>query len=99
MKNKLQERALRLVYDDSASFFSELLERDNSFTIHHRNIEKLATEIYKMKHHEASEMSELLSQMNLSYNLLKDIKFCSYNVKKFIMVSRRYHISDQKSEI
>ena len=28
-------------------------------------------------------MSELLSQVNLSYNLRKDIKFRSYNVKIF----------------
>ena len=29
------------------SFFQDLLNKDNSFTIHHQNIQCLATEIYK----------------------------------------------------
>ena len=37
MINKLQERALCLVYNDSASSFSELLEKDSSFTIRYKN--------------------------------------------------------------
>ena len=32
---------------DFNSFFEELLEKDNSVTIHHRNLQKLATEMYK----------------------------------------------------
>ena len=30
--------------------FQELLEKDESFTIHERNLQKLATEMYKVKH-------------------------------------------------
>ena len=45
--NRLHERALRLVYKDSILTFEELLQKDNSFTIHHRNLQKLATEMYK----------------------------------------------------
>ena len=45
--NKLHERALRLVYKDTHLTFNELLRKDNSFTIHHRNLQKLATEMYK----------------------------------------------------
>ena len=47
--NGLHERSLRLVYRDSKSSFEELLEMDDSFTIHHRNLLKLATEIFKVK--------------------------------------------------
>ena len=47
--NKLHERALRLVYNDKSSSFRELLERDNSVTIHERNIQVLLTEIFKVK--------------------------------------------------
>ena len=39
--NKLHERALRLVYDDYLSAFEGLLEKDNSFTVHHYNIQSL----------------------------------------------------------
>ena len=36
--NKLHERALRIVYQDYASSFTELLEKDNSTTIHNRKV-------------------------------------------------------------
>ena len=37
--------ALRLVYKDPLLTFQQLLAKDNSFTIHERNLQKLATEI------------------------------------------------------
>ena len=45
--NRLHERALRIVYSDFKSFFECLLMKDNSFSIHERNIQSLAIEIYK----------------------------------------------------
>ena len=45
--NKLHERALRLVYKNDNLTFQQLLEKDNSMTIHDRNLQKLATEMYK----------------------------------------------------
>ena len=48
--NKLHERALRVVYNNDDLTFQELLEKDNSFTIHERNLQKLAVEMYKVKH-------------------------------------------------
>ena len=45
--NRIHERALRIAYNDYESNFNQLLEKDNSVTIHHRNIQALATEIYK----------------------------------------------------
>ena len=47
--NKLHERALRLVYDDINLSFQDLLDLDNSMAIHHRNIQKLVIEMYKIK--------------------------------------------------
>jgi hypothetical protein len=48
--NRLHERALRLLYKDKSLTFEQLLEKDGSFTIHERNLQKLATEMYKVKH-------------------------------------------------
>ena len=48
--NKLHERALRTVYNNDNLSFSELLARDNSFTIYHKNIQTLAIGIYKCIH-------------------------------------------------
>ena len=43
---KLHERELRLAYDDRKSIFDELLDIGKSVTVHHRNIQVLATELY-----------------------------------------------------
>ena len=43
--NKKHERALRLVYKDNKLAFNDLLELDNSVTIHQRRLQTLATEI------------------------------------------------------
>ena len=48
--NRIHERALRITYKDKSSTFQELLEKDSSISIYHRNIQKLAIEIYKVLH-------------------------------------------------
>ena len=50
--NKLHERALRLVYKNDNATFEELLKIDNSVTVHLKNLQKLATEMYKAKEQE-----------------------------------------------
>ena len=39
-----------MVYDDHDCTFEELLEKDKSFTIHNRNLQKLALLMFKVKH-------------------------------------------------
>ena len=46
--NSIHKRAMRLVYLDFTSSFAELLKKDNSVTIHQRNIQLLAIEMYKV---------------------------------------------------
>ena len=45
--NRLHERSLRIVNSNQSSTFEELLERDEAFSIHHKNTQSLAIEIYK----------------------------------------------------
>ena len=46
--NHIHERALRLVYNDYSITFENLLEKDGSLSIHHRNIHRLAMEMFKV---------------------------------------------------
>ena len=45
--NSIHERALRITYQDNTSTFQELLNKGNSVSIHHRNVQVLATEMFK----------------------------------------------------
>ena len=47
--NRIHERALRIVYRDDDSTFKQLLKKDGSVTIHHRNVQLLAIELFKHK--------------------------------------------------
>ena len=46
--NNLHYRALRMVYRDEISSFEELLTKDGAVTIHHRNLQFLAIEMFKV---------------------------------------------------
>ena len=48
--NKLHERALRLVCDDRWSTPEELVNIDKAVTISHRNLQVLATDLFKVHH-------------------------------------------------
>ena len=71
--NKIHGRSLRIGYDDSKSTFRELLNKDNSFTIHERNIQTLAIELYKVVN---GISSQLMSQV---FPLKKSVKYFSKN--------------------
>ena len=43
----LHERCLRIICNDKQSSFTELLNKGNSVSIHIRNIQRLATEMFK----------------------------------------------------
>ena len=48
--NHIHERALRTVYSDYNSSFYELLDKDETFKIHQKNVQNLAIEICKHLH-------------------------------------------------
>ena len=47
--NRVHKNLLRLLYNDSESSFQQLLAKDNTFTIHETNTQKLMIEMYKAR--------------------------------------------------
>ena len=89
----LYERALRIVYNDHSSTFQDLLLKDNSVSIHHRNIFLLAIELYKAKNNLSFQlMLELLQREEVNYNIhsLKDFSLGSANTSSYGLNSLRY---------
>ena len=67
----LHERCLRLIYSDKKSSYENLLEKDNSVSIHHKNIQALAIEMFKVKHMLCPEITGdiFMERTNNQYNL------------------------------
>ena len=65
--NNIHERVLRLIYNDHEKSFNSILTEYNLKTIHQKNLEFLATEIYKC-------------QKGLSLPIMNDIFFSRQNI-------------------
>ena len=46
--NRLHGRDLRMVYKEHELSFDELLRKDGSVRVHHRNLKEIAIEMYKL---------------------------------------------------
>ena len=62
--NRLQERCLRIIYYNKQSSFETLLVKDGSVSVHIRDLQILATEMYKIKNNIPLIVTELFEQMN-----------------------------------
>ena len=80
--NRIHERALRIAHKDYNSTFQELLSKDNSVSIHHRNLQKLVTEMYKVKHNlSPSIMNQIFTEQQIPYDLRNDCTWASANIR------------------
>ena len=81
--NKLHERALRMVYQDYASSFTELLEKEKPTAIHNRNIQLLSTELFKVKNGlSPAFMNEIfVENVHHYYDLRKKTEFKRNKIK------------------
>ena len=70
--NHIHERALRLVYMDYTSSFTDLLKKDGSVTIHQRNIQLVAIEMFKVKNEICPVIMEGLFHRNTNPKFGRD---------------------------
>ena len=80
--NHIHERALRVVNDDYSSSFKDLPDKHNSVTIHQRNLQQLAIEIFQVKIGIAPMiMNEIFTFVkNNTYNLRSGMHLSRVNV-------------------
>ena len=52
----LYDRCLRLIYNNKNLSYEELVTNDSSVSIHYRNMQALATELYKIKNELSPEL-------------------------------------------
>ena len=72
--NNIHKRSLRVVYDDYESSFLALLEKDDAFTVHERNIQTLAIEVFKVVQGISPKI------MKNVFPIKKEVKYCSKNI-------------------
>ena len=79
--NKLHERALRIAHKNYKSSFDQLLIIDNSFTIHHRNLQRLAIEMFKVRNNLSPKFMETVFPISThDYDLRTNVPFQRSNV-------------------
>ena len=70
--NSLHERCLGMIYNDEISNFEELLNKDNSLSLHHNNIHALSIEMYKVVNDISPNiMNEVFKLRNTPYYNLR----------------------------
>ena len=81
--DRLHERCLRIIYKDKQSSFKELLPNDSSVSVYERNIQYMATEMYKVSNNfSPPHMNEIFEVRNEHpYNLKQNSQFFRLLVK------------------
>ena len=97
--NSIHERALRITYQDNASTFQELLNKDNSVSIHHRNLQVLTTEMFKIYRGLSPEiLRESFVPKTSSYTLCRNDTSENRKVPLFIAALNRYRFKPKNME-
>ena len=84
--NSIHDRALSITYQDQISTFQELLNKDNSVSIHHKNLQAFATEMFKIYRGLSPDVLREIFVSKISlYNL------CTNNTFEIRQVHSVYH--------
>ena len=92
--SKLHERCLRIAYNDKLSSFQNLLDQGRSVSLHTRNLQTLAIEMYKVSRGIAPKIFADIFSCNSRLNC--DLRYQSdFNrplIKSYLMEQKPFHI-------
>ena len=74
----LHEKYLRLIHNDKLSSYEELLEKNGSVSVHHKNIQSLAIKMLQIKHGESPESLAIFLHKQHSITILDKIEILGY---------------------
>ena len=78
---RIQKHAQTIVYKDYVSAFAQLLEKDSSVSIHIRNLQVLATEIFRARNNLSPPIVQnIFRTTELAYSLRRDTIFESHRI-------------------
>ena len=83
---------MRIVYNDFKSSFKNLLEKDGAVSIHVKNLQKLATEMFRISKNFSAPLNELFCQKVNHYDLQNSYELSIANVNSVFhgQASTRY---------
>ena len=91
--NLFHEKALRMIYNDQISSFQELLNKDNSFTVHNFNIQSLAIEMLKVINNIAAAIIDVYVPHVIVPIFAQNLSLLFQVYVQFIMVKNLYSIT------
>ena len=91
--NLFHEKALRMIYNDQISSFQELLNKDNSFTVHNFNIQSLAIEMLKVINNIAATIIDVYVPHVIVPIFAQNLSLLFQVYVQFIMVKNLYSIT------
>ena len=92
----LHDGCLQLIYSDKKLFYENLLEKNNSVSIYHKNIQAFAIEMFKVKRNLCPEITGdiFMGSTNNQFNLCNCSDFITPPYIGSFMEQKVFHILD-----
>ena len=88
--NKVQERALRITYNDQLTDFKSLLSNHNEIALRQRNLQMLMTEICKIINHIAPSIMSSLFEIHENTHNTRQFQVLSNESRRTVNKLRNY---------
>ena len=95
--NKLHERALRVVLGDDLSYFEPLFQNNNDIYSHHKNLQSLMIEVFKIKNELAPPIMNLITPAIFQSVWHKGKELCIMVLRQKVIGIHNYGLSCQKT--